>query len=140
MTETKTQKLIHLGKIAKPLGRATYLLLRQQGDQLFSWFEWHIAGEEKEAGLSAETVEDALRLANKKWALEGYRTINCGFRYTLPERDEHGINALFHQMVASYSSSNGVYFDEELGNNCFVQFASEEARSLWKTLQQANRL
>jgi len=66
--------------------------------------------------------------------------VNCGFRYTLPERDEHGYNALFHQMAASYATSNGVYFDEESGNNCFVNFASEEAKNLLKVLQTSKRL
>ena len=66
--------------------------------------------------------------------------MHCGFRYTLPERDEHGLNALFNQMVASYSSSNGVYFEQELGHPCIVQNASIQARLLWKKLKQANRL
>jgi len=87
---------------------------------------------EQATTVSGETVEEAMRLAARHWQKDSFTTVICGFRYTLPERDEHGINALFHQMVASYSSMNGVYYDEELGNNCFVQNASDEAIRLWK--------
>lgn len=98
----------------------------------FAWFL-----DEAPTGVEAPHVEEAIRLAVKKWKLN---LVNCGFRYMLPERDEHGINALFHQMGASYESMNGVYFEEELGYNCIVQNASDEARQLWRELKAAGKL
>jgi hypothetical protein len=125
-------KLIHAALILGEDGRKRHLFLRQLEARRFVWFEELPGGEEKETDLATETIEEALRLSARRWKERSYRNINCGFRYNLPERDEHGINALFHQMAASYNSMNGVYYDDELGNNCFVQSASEEALALWK--------
>lgn len=137
--EAITSKVIHAAKIFPQGGFIRYLLLRQEGEDKFRWYEWD-QQEEKDTPISAITLEEAIRQGRLYWKMNAFRTVNCGFRYTLPERDEHGLNALFHQMVASYNSPNGVYFDADLGNNCFVNFASEEARNLWKTLKNANRL
>ena len=115
---------IHVGKI----GRRTLFLCKLESFQ-YAWFF-----EETPTNVVSHNIEEAIRLAYRKWAPDGFRTLHCGFRYTLPERDEHGINALFYQMVASYRSPNGVYFDEELGGNCIVQFASLESRNLMKRL------
>lgn len=116
-----------------------YALLRKKGPNDFVWYQENGDGVENETPISAPTIEEAIRLANKQWKNSRFEPFNCGFRYTLPERDEHGSNALFSQMMASYSSSNGVYFDDELGHNCFVQAASEEARNFWKKLKQQGR-
>ena len=133
-------KVIHAARIQGTGGRPRYLLLRQCGDQQFCWFEFHGKDEDQETGVAAQTIDDALRIARPHWQGHAFRMVNCGFRYTLPERDEVGLNALFHQMASSYATSNGVYFDADLGNNCFVNFASEEARNLWKTLKEVNKL
>lgn len=133
-------KLIHAARIYTQ-GEWRLLYLRKHENGHFSWLEEQQKGtQEIESPVSGQTVEEAMRLAPKHWKNQSFTTINCGFRYTLPERDEHGINALFHQMAASYSSGNGVYYDEELGNNCFVQSASEEAIALWQRLKLQNRL
>ncbi len=124
-------KLIHIGRIQK-----RYLFLRQTGKFQYAWFE----ADGKEAGVEAAHVEEALRLAVRQWKGMGFHFIHCGFRYMLPERDEHGINALFHQMGASYESMNGVYFEEELGYNCIVQNASDDARRLWSELKASGKL
>lgn len=128
-------KLIHAARKMIPGDRVRYLLLRQVDP---SRFVWYIEKDQHEEATEVEgiTIEEALRKARKQWQKESFRTVNCGFRYTLPERDEHGCNALFFQMIASYSSPNGVYFDEELGNNCFINFASMEARDLWQRLKK----
>lgn len=123
-------KLIHIGRIGR-----RYLFLRQ-ADKHFAWFE----ADGQETKVEAPHVEEALRLAVRQWKDLGFRFVNCGFRYMLPERDEHGINALFHQMGAAYESMNGVYFEEELGYNCTVQNASDEARRLWSSLKASGRL
>lgn len=138
--ELKRGKLIHLAKVILPKKGACLLLLRREDPVRYVWYEQHSTDQELETSLFAPTAEEAIRRAYMNWKDHFFRTINCGFRYTLPERDEHGNNALFHQMIASYASMNGIYFDEDLGHNCFVNFASDEAKTLWKELQSQKRL
>jgi len=133
------QPLIHVGT-TKLTPLPTYLFLRKVDQHHYVWFKENESGIEEPTPIEAERITEALRLANTHWKNHYFTLLNCGFRYTLPERDEHGMNALFSQMVASYSTSNGVYFEEELGHLCFVQAASIEARQLWKKLKQAGRL
>jgi hypothetical protein len=128
-----SHKLMHVAFIYSE-GRKT-LYLKKKEEYHYGWWEIDAHGKEIETDIVASHVEEALRLGRQKWKTKGFRTLNCGFRYTLPERDEHGINALFHQMATSYSASNGIYFDEELGHNCIVHNASLEARSLWESLK-----
>jgi hypothetical protein len=119
--------LIHVGRTSRG-----YVYLRKLGELEYRWFE-----EDNATDVVAPHAEEAIRLGFRKWDL---RLIHCGFRYTLPERDEHGINALFYQMGASYESMNGVYFEEELGFNCIVHNPSDEARHLWNKLKSAGKL
>lgn len=139
---TSLNKLIHIARRQGKNGITHYLFLRQVQPRLLIWHEQVDANKPKEleTEVSGETVGEAMRNARKQWKNDAFRTVICGFRYTLPERDEHGCNALFHQMVASYNTPNGVYFDEEVGHNCIVNFASQEARDLWKILQKEKRL
>lgn len=141
MTQTakNPNKLIHIAHIIGADGRKKRLLLRKKSERQFVWCEEH-ENRERDTDISADNIEDAIRAASYRWKKDYFTTLICGFRYTLPERDEHGINALFHQMVASYDSMNGIYYDEELGNNCFVQHASLEARQLWQELKLQERL
>ncbi|NGX42375.1 MAG: hypothetical protein K940chlam7_00655 [Chlamydiae bacterium] len=132
MSDRSQGKLIHVAKYHPSRKKVRLLFLRRQSSNRYIWFE-DTDGKEVETEVSANTVEEAVRLAHRKWKNQSFRTIICGFRYTLPERDEHGSNALFHQMVVSYSSPTGTYFDEELGHLCHVQNASQEALDLWKT-------
>jgi hypothetical protein len=127
----QNKKLIHLGSIAGSQPLPIYLLLRQIQDYHFAWYK-KLPTHEEETPIWGPTAEEAIRLAYKHWKIDNFRTLNCGYRYTLPERDEHGSPALFYQMIASYSSMNGIYFDEELGFNCIVHNASQEARLIWK--------
>lgn len=135
-------KLIHVGFINRPRQGKSILYLRMTSDQLYSWFEEKVdsSGQEIELPIKSPTIEDAMRLAHREFRPFAFRTLICGFRYSLPERDEHGINALFTQMAASYSSPGGVYFDEEVGHNCFVQNSSLEALQLFRRLKEQNRL
>lgn len=135
MTPFKT-KLIHIAKILVQNEGQCLLFLKQVEPFRYIWFREDRPGVEVETGIWGGTAEDAIFEAYKAWRLNEIHTLNCGFRYTLPERDEVGTNALFHHMASSYSSMNGVYFDEELGSNCIVQQASLEARDLWKRLQE----
>jgi hypothetical protein len=134
-SEPQIGKLIHVACIFIQ-GRWRHLFLRKATEEHFTWYQELQPETEEETPVSGHTIEEALRLAARHWKEQSFRMLHCGFRYTLPERDEHGINALFHQMIASYSSSNGIYYDEELGNNCFVQNASDEAYQLWKRLSK----
>lgn len=138
-SEIKLGKLIHVAQIFLK-GQWQYVFLRKDVNGHFTWNEEIDQKNENATSVSAQTIEEAMRLAPKHWKNQFFKALICGFRYTLPERDEHGINALFHQMVASYSTSNGIYYDEELGNNCFVQNASDEAYQLWQRLKEQNRL
>lgn len=133
-------KLIHAALIHPAKKRPVCLLLRQIDPHLFAWFEENTDGVETQTDVSAPNFDEALRMARKKWQRDSFRTFNCGFRYTLPERDEHGVNALFHQMADSYNSMNGVYQDQDLGHPCIVHNASQEARLLFERLRQAGRL
>lgn len=140
MEKTQTlPKIIHAARRQAPGEKVKYLLLRMVDPARFVWYEYDNQ-RTSQTDVEGVTLEEALRCARKCWRNDAFRTINCGFRYTLPERDEHGCNALFHQMIASYSSANGIYFDEEVGNNCFINFASTEARDLWKKLKKEDLL
>lgn len=127
-------KIIHIACIYLHQQGRLYLFLRQMDPYRYLWFREEQPGVEVDTTVWGGTAEEALLAAYQAWSYNEIRTIHCGFRYTLPERDEVGTNALFHQMVSSYSSSSGVYFDEEVGSNCIVQFASTEAREIWKRL------
>lgn len=122
-------KLIHLAHIVTSKGKQR-LLLRMVEPRLFQWF-LEEGEQELVQEVSADTIEEAIRLAARQWKGDEFMPLNCGFRYTLPERDEHGINALFHQMGASLATPNGIYFDTELGNNCFVHNIPLASRDLW---------
>ena len=138
--EKKSNKLIHIARIQPKGIPVVYLFLRQMDPHIFRWFE-EKGSDEIETPVFGNSPEEAIRQANRHWKLNmAFRTVICGFRFTLPERDEHGSNALFHQMVASYSSMNGFYFDEELGHNCIIQNASKESRELWDRLKTAGKL
>jgi hypothetical protein len=132
--------LIHIACINDSDSPKKYLFLRKTADDLYNWFEEMNSKEEKQTSVTGQTIEEAIRKARRHWKNASFRSIICGFRYTLPERDEHGINALFSQMVVSYSSPNGIYLDSELGHPCIVQNASQEARELWKRLTVENKL
>jgi hypothetical protein len=138
--EKKLGKLIHLAQIILPRKGERLLLLRKDDPVRYVWYEEYEHSQEHITSIFAPSAEESIRLAYLNWKDHIFRTINCGFRYSLPERDEHGTNALFNQMVASYSSMNGIYFDEDVGHNCIVNFASDEAKKLWKDLQSQKRL
>lgn len=139
-TSEKTNKLIHVAKFFTKNGRWHYLFLRRLENNRFTWFEETDQNQEIETEVTGINIEEAIQKAWIFWKPQFFRPVNCGFQYYLPERDEHGINALFHKMCASYLSMNGVYYDEELGNNCSVQFASKEALGIMQRLKKQNRL
>jgi len=139
-TEAKQlPKLIHIARIQPHGALPVYLFLRKKTPHDYVWYQKE-EDKEVETSVTGPNPEEAIRQAIRNWKNASFRTVICGFRYTLPERDEHGINALFYQMIASYQTPNGVYFDEDLGHNCIVSNASKEAIKLWKELENSGRL
>jgi hypothetical protein len=135
--DTIKNKLIHVACIKEKGRGSIYLFLRQVDLGEYMWFKPDQNGAESKTDVHSHSIEEALRLGAKHWKKDNFRMINCGFRYTLPERDEHGTNALFYQMKDSYLSMNGIYFDEELKTNCIVHNASIESRDLLIQIQKA---
>lgn len=139
MSEKKS-KLIHIARISEPKKGNVYIFLRELDPGRYVWFKEEQPGQEMETAVSGPNPQEAIRLGRAFWKDYFFDPIKCGFRYLMPERDEHGYNALFHQMAASYSAMNGVYFDEEFGCNCIIHFASNEARTLWRRLQSTGQI
>lgn len=100
--------------------------LRKTSETTFEWQD-----EEGKPIIFAGSVEEACRLLNQRFQ-NSLRYLNCGKRFTLPERDEHGSTALFHHLVASQKTVNGIYFDSEFGCSSIVKEASLEALRLSK--------
>lgn len=131
-------KLIHIGSLFSK-GKKRLLLLKAISPTQYKWFELDNQNE-TETEIEGTTIRDAIQKARKFWKNDSFQSLNCGFIYTLPERDEHGIDALFQEMHASYSSPNGVFYNDTLGHNCFVQNASLEALALRKEFMQNKRI
>lgn len=129
-------ELIHIAEI-QPF---KYLFLRKEGEKHYAWFAETIDGKEEATEVNAPNIEEAIRLAKKFWQSSYFKLIPCGFRFTLPERDEHGGNALFYQAIRSLNSMTGVYFDEELGHNCVVHQIPSRIRELYASLKAQNKL
>ena len=130
--------LIHVAKIFDSALGWTWLFLRHTGENEFVWFQ-QSGDAEQITGMRGSNAENAIFLARRHWKEHFFTTLKCGFRFTLPERDEIGSNALFCHMYASYAVMNGVYYDEELGHPCVVRDASNQALDLMKTLQLQGR-
>jgi len=140
-TQSKLGRLIHVAKCFPRHEGWKLLFLREQKEAgEFRWFIETSADTEEPTEVAAPLLEEALRLAHVYWRDQQFRCIRCGYRFTLPERDEIGTNALFHQMISSYSSFNGQYVDEDLGYPCIVREISQEAHRLWRSLEAQNRL
>lgn len=140
-SEQALGKLIHIAKYY-PFHRKgrQFLYLRRQSPHYYVWMETEDHLTEHETEVCAPSLEEAFLEAQLTWKSQGYRTISCGFCYSLPERDEHGVNALFCQMVVSYSVFNGICHDAETGGSYFVEHASREALDIWKLLKKEGKL
>lgn len=134
-TQSRLTHLIHVARIFSAKGEWVSLYLRKTEAGLYVWHEVDLEGNETVTPVSADSAEEAIRLAHRHWKSSSFTSLRCGTRFTLPERDEIGTDALFHQMVTSYGTMNGVYLDDELGHQCIVHDASQEALTLWKQLK-----
>ncbi|MGK5594895.1 MAG: hypothetical protein ACSNEK_06020 [Parachlamydiaceae bacterium] len=125
-------EIIHIGRI----NHRKMLLLRKISDEQYGWFE----ESEDKPRVVGTTVEEAIRLAKQHWKMNSFCLLPCGYRFTLPERDEHGMNALFWQAVRSFDSVNGIYYDEDLGHNCIVHQIPLETQKLIRHYLKGERL
>lgn len=107
------ENIIHLAQVFNGRPRVLYLV-KEEG--CFRWYDG-----ESPTELSAESLPEALRLAGKQYALQNFRMVHCGTKFTLPERDEHGAPATYQEMMKSLQSSNGVFQDEASGHACIVR-------------------
>jgi len=140
MAEKTKNKIIHVAEVMKKGGKSAYLLLRCVSPHRFIWFE-ESDDKEIETSVTGSNPQEAIKNARRYWREDfSFRTVLCGRRLTLPERDEHGDSALFHQMAASLETINGVYFDDELGHSCIVQNISQEGRKLYEKYRDGQRL
>lgn len=114
-------KIIHAAK----LGDGSLITLNEIEPGLYGWFI-----QKTSLNLEAKSIEEAFRLARKSLKFRGFEPINCGYKFTLPERDEHGKEALYIDMVRSLASPNGVFFDETLGHNVVVHQIPLNSRDL----------
>lgn len=122
----------HVGKIFP----SKYLFLKKMDSSLFQWFKLnHAFDKEEETSCVGKTAAEAIHAAYKLWKADHFSLVHCGFRYTLPERDQVGCKALFWEMVKSYTAFNGRFFHEEIGHLCYVDFASQEALSIWRKIR-----
>ncbi|MCH9627073.1 MAG: hypothetical protein S4CHLAM2_07070 [Chlamydiales bacterium] len=123
--------LYHVGSIYPK----QYLFLNKLNSSEFQWVKALPLSQEEPTPCKGSTAAKAIQSAYKLWGDHDFRLLHCGFRYTLPERDEVGCNAFFWQMAQSYASASGRYFDEETGHLCYVDFASQEALELWRKIR-----
>lgn len=133
----KAESIIHIATYLFAGREKKYVYLFKEEKDSYVWFGKTDSWER--LGISASTCQEALRLARRTWGKEeGFRFLGCGYLYTLPERDEHGQNALYCQMRSSYKSFNGIFFDPGYGHSCIVKNASQEALDLMLELDNAS--
>lgn len=112
--------IVHVATDGK--GKVIFLRKGPQGS-----FQWGEEGEE------FDSLPKALEYAWK----ENFSLLLCGYKFTLPERDEHGTPALFEEMAKSLNSMTGVYFDEREGLNCIVHQIPTNTRRFFEAITSA---
>lgn len=115
---------IHVGTGTK----GTYLLQEESPGQ----YTWYLNDQPTEA--KGTSVPLAIREARRLFRHDNFQTLLCGTRFFLPDRDEHGENALFSEMVRSLASGNGQYFDPAYGQNAIVREIPIKSRDLAVTM------
>ena len=115
-------KLIHVAQSDKG-----WMFLQETSPGHYQWFQ----GDEP-TEIQAPSIQEAIRLGWKAFASQNFEPLLCGYKYTLPERDEHGAPTLFSDMVQSLNTPTGQYFDPASGHNYIVQNIPTRARELYK--------
>lgn len=116
--------IIHVGKGDSGL----YTLVQD------SSFKWFLNGKPTE--VESLTLPLALIEAQKAFKLDRFQLLQCGVKFSLPERDEHGTPALYCDMIKSLASSNGQYFDPLYGQNFIVHQIPSATRELIRLFTQ----
>ncbi|SCA63168.1 Uncharacterized protein SCG7109_AJ_00090 [Chlamydiales bacterium SCGC AG-110-M15] len=133
-------KIIHVGKLHLPKQRkSSYAILRETDEGELQWYIENGTGENA-TDIKEKTVSEAIRSAKRRWRDAAFNPLHCGTRFELPERDEHGAKALFCQMVQSQRVNNGIYFDEQINQQCIVNNISTEAIALMKRWEKEGKL
>lgn len=132
--------LIHVATIRPQGPREVYLFLRQLPNKRFCWFEERTKGREVATPLQASSLHEALHRGKQHWKKAHFQLVQCGFRFSLPERDEIGRPAFFSEMVLSYSSPTGSYSDPESGQPYEVTQAAQKSLHLMKLLLKEKRI
>lgn len=78
--------------------------------------------------IEASTISQAIQMARRDFI--DFKPISAGYKYTLPERDEHGKEAYYCDAVKSLASPNGIYFDEKAGHNAIVHLIPQKTIDL----------
>lgn len=120
------ESLVHVANV----GSET-LFLRKSAEGQFQWMN-----QENPVSGEFDSLEKALEYA---WRQEGFTPMACGYKFTLPERDEHGTPALFEEMAKSLNSMTGIYFDEREGHNCIVNQIPSNTRRFFEHLKSHQR-
>lgn len=115
--------------------RIWHLVLRKESE-FFHWFIYNTENKNLIAtSCKGPNIGQTCHLARLRWARWGFRTLHCGTLFILPERDEIGSPALFHEMVQSLSNSSGAVFDPNRGYSYRVDQISEEAIRFYKEIK-----
>ncbi len=126
----KSSEIIHIARVHLDEGKR-YLYLKEI-EAGYGWFY-----EEGPALLEAPTIEEAISLASRHFKHHFFDFLNCGFRFQVTPRDEHGAPAFFRDMVASFSTPTGEYYDESKGHHYIVNNPSREALDFLKRLRSS---
>ena len=137
LMQKNAARLMHIGVIRDVGG--SHLLFLREVDRKYHWF-LEKRGEEEKTALGADKMEEAIQLAYREWGRLEFRFLGCGYRFTLPERDEHGDPASFYQMVKALQSSSYTYMDEDLGHLCVIKQIPSFARELYHRLSESKQL
>lgn len=103
-----------------------------------SHFQWFL--EDTPTRVEATSTQEAIRLAYRTFCDQNFEPLLSGYKFTLPERDEHGAPALFIDMIRSLETPSGQYFDPLYGHNLVVHNIPKRARDLYLQLKQAGKL
>ena len=122
------EKIRLVALVGSNRGKQEKALLLHEGAE-FSWLF------KDEIILKGKSIGEMRECLLSHFAGYPVRIVNFGVLYTLPERDEVGQYALFHQARNSYKVSNGVVFDPAWGFTYKVDFLSQEGAKMIEELE-----
>lgn len=141
----RTKQALTRGRI--PPGQHLALLLKDERSGHYQW--WQLQESSDALQSLSESLTPILSpfaspamacsQARKQLKKQSFRTLHCGTVYLERKafRDEIGTPALFSHLALSYSSSNGLFLDQDYGCMARVDEPSGQALDLFKTLKKA---